>query len=226
MGKKLGKFNTIYSIHYLTRFVNIRTDWELWYALPIMAVLAYNEITLKKVIVHEDEPWIVQESHVFRKQKRKPVNVTKLKNLISGRSVEVTFHQNETADEADIETKQITYLYESRGAYWFCDVKDKANRFELSSDTVGTQIKFVPANTELEAVVYDDVIIGVKIPIKMELRVKESAPAVRGNTSSGATKEAILETGAKIQVPLFINEGDLIRVHTEDEQYAERVEKA
>lgn len=84
-----------------------------------MAVLSYNEITLKKVILWDDEPFIVLASHVFRKQKRKPVNVTKLKSLISGRVVEETFHASDTIEEAEIDTRPVEYIYESKGEYWF-----------------------------------------------------------------------------------------------------------
>lgn len=191
-----------------------------------MAILSYNEISLKKVIIHDGEPWLVTASHVFRKQQRKPVNITKLKNLISGRAVEITFHQNETAEEAEIETRPVKYLFENKGAYWFCDPKNPSDRFQISEDTIGDAARFMPQNMEYDAIVFDERIIGVRIPIKMELKVKEAAPAVKGNTSTGATKEVILETGAKIQVPLFINEGDVIRVNTEEGAYTERAEKA
>ena len=191
-----------------------------------MAVLSYNEITLKKVIIWNNEPCIVVASHVFRKQKRKPVNNTKLKSLVSGRVVEQTFHANETAEEAEIDTKDIEYVYTNRGEYVFCTPGKPAERFSLPNDVVGEEIRFLKPKSVIEAVVYDERIIGVKIPIKVELMVKEAAPAVRGNTSSSATKEITLETGATIQVPMFINEGDVIRVNTESGEYAERAEKA
>ena len=96
----------------------------------------------------------------------------------------------------------------------------------LSHDVVGDEIRFLKPRSVVDAVVYDENIIGIKMPIKVELTVKEAAPAVRGNTSSGATKEVTLETGVLMQVPMFINEGDTIRVNTESGAYTERVEKA
>lgn len=191
-----------------------------------MAVLAYNEITPKKVILFNDEPCVVLSYHVFRKQQRKPVNITKLKGLKSGRVIENTFHVNETADEADLETKQITFIYKKPGEYWFHPTGNPSERFSLSENLVGEAGKYIKERTDLNAMVYDEEIIGVKIPIKAELKVKEAAPAVKGNTSSGATKEVVLETGATIQVPMFINEGDVIAINTETGQYSERVEKA
>jgi len=191
-----------------------------------MSVLSYNEILPKKVIIYSDEPYLVISSHVFRKQKRKPVNVTKLKNLKNGRVAENSFHQNETAEEAELEKKAITFIYESKGEYWFHESKDKSKRFTLSEDIMGSAAKFIKANSEVDALLFEDEIISVNIPIKVELKVKEAAPAVKGNTSSGATKEVILETGATIQAPLFINAGDIISINTENETYVERMEKA
>lgn len=191
-----------------------------------MAVLSYNEITLKKVILWNDEPHVVLASHVFRKQQRKPVNITKLKSLISGRVVEQTFHQNEVASEADVETRLVEFIYKNKGEYWFCTPGTPADRFTLDEDVIGDQGKYLKPKSEIEASVFDDRIIGLKIPIKMDLKVTEAEPAVRGNSAQGATKEVTLETGAKIQVPMFINEGDILRVNTETGEYTERMEKA
>lgn len=190
-----------------------------------MSVLAYNEISIKKVIIWDEEPFVVLSSHVFRKQKRKPVNVTKLKSLISGRVVEQTFHANETANEADIETRPIEYIYTSKGEYWFNTPGKPAERFTLTDDVVGEGIRFLKPKTVTDAMVFNNVVFGIKIPVKIELKIKETAPAVKGNTSGNALKEAILETGAKVMVPLFINEGDTIKVNTESGEYTERAEK-
>lgn len=191
-----------------------------------MSVLAYNEITVKKVIIWNDEPYLVVASHVFRKQQRKPVNITKLKGLKTGRVVEQTFHQNETAEEADIESRPVEYLYTNRGEHWFITPGKPSERFQLDDAIVGEEIKFLKPKTVIDAVVFNDEIIGIKMPIKVELKVTEAMEAVKGNTSSGAQKEVTLETGAKLMVPMFINEGDIIKVNTEDGAYTERVEKA
>ncbi len=191
-----------------------------------MAILAYNEILTKKIIVYADEPCLVVSHHVFRKQQRKPVNITKLKGLISGRMVENTFHVNETAQEADLEKQTVTFIYESKGEYWFHEQGNPSKRFTLSPDMIGDQVKFIRPKSDLDALVYDEKIIGITVPIKVELMVKEAAPAVKGNTSSGATKEVTLETGAIVYVPMFINEGDVISINTETGQYTDRVSKS
>lgn len=189
-------------------------------------MLDYSEVREHKYIIHDEEPWEVLSSHVFRMQMRKPVNQTKLRNLISGRVVEITFHQNDKIREADIGEREIKYLYSHRGEHWFCDPEDPADRFKLSEDIVGSFIQYMKPNTVLQGSTFNEELIGIKPPIKVDLKVKESAPAVKGNTAQGAMKEAILETGAKVMVPLFINEGDVVRVNTEKGEYTERVEKA
>lgn len=193
-----------------------------------MAVLSYNEILAKKVIIFDDEPFLVISHHVFRKQQRKPVNVTKLKSLISGRVVENTFHVNETAEEADLEKETIVFIFKNpqKGEYMFHKAGKPGERFSLSADMIGDQAVFIKEKSELEAVLFNEEIIGVKVPIKVELKVTEASEAVKGNTSGNATKEVTLETGARIQVPQFINQGDIVAVNTESGQYTERVEKA
>ena len=190
-----------------------------------MAVLSYSEISLKKVILHDGEPYLVTASHVFRKQQRKPVNITKLKSLKSGRVVEVTFHQNENAEEAELETKTVTFIYKKPGEYWFHNAGKPAERFFLSEEIVGDQGRFLKERSDIDVLLFDDEVIGVKFPIKSELKVKEAMPAVKGNTSSGAQKEVTLETGATIMVPMFINEGDIVSINTETGEYSARVEK-
>lgn len=191
-----------------------------------MAILSYSEITPKKVIIYNDEPCLVLSYHVFRKQQRKPVNITKLKGLKSGRSLEVTFHVSETVEEADLENRQITFIYRKPGEYWFHPVGKPGERFAISEELIGTAGKFIKERSDLQAMVYDDEVIGVKIPIKIDLKVTEAMEAVKGNTSSGAQKEVTVEGGATIMAPMFINEGDIISINTESGEYSERVEKA
>jgi elongation factor P len=188
-------------------------------------MLEYNEITPKKYIVYEDKPYEVLESHVARTQQRKPQNQTKIRNLITGQIIPVTFRSSDKVPEADIESKDIKYLYNAKGESWFCDAKDPSARFTLSSDIMGGREKFLKPNTIVDAMVFEDEVIGVRFPIKMELLVKEAAAAVKGNTVQGGSKQVVLETGVTVNVPMFINEGDLIRINTETGTYAERVDK-
>lgn len=193
-------------------------------------MLDYNEIVPRKFIIHDDEPYEVLTSHVFRKQMRKPVNATKLRNLISGRVVEVSFQATDKVDEADMKKSPVKFIYEQKGEFWFHPEGKPAERFTLSLDVIGDAKKWIRANDSYDAVIFtneDDQerIIGLSIPIKMDLKVKEAAPAVKGNTAQGATKTVVLENGTEINVPLFIGEGDIVRVNTETGEYYERAEK-
>lgn len=186
-------------------------------------MLEYNEITPRKFILYEGEPYEVLDSHVFRKQQRKPVNATKLKNLITGGIKEISFHQSEKVQEADLSTKDVKYLYNNRGEYWFCEVDDPSKRFTISSTLLGSQIQFVKANSLIEALMFDEKMIGIKYPIKVDLKVVEAPPGIRGDTARGGNKQVKLETGAMLNAPLFINEGDILRINTETGDYVERV---
>ena len=139
--------------------------------------------------------------------------------------LEVTFHQNETADEAELETRSVTYIYKKPGEYWFHNTGKPSERFAMPEDQVGDQGKYMKERTEIDALIFNEEIIGLKFPIKVDLKVTEAMPAVKGNTSSGAQKEVTLETGATIMVPMFINEGDIISINTEEGTYSARAEK-
>jgi len=193
-----------------------------------MAMLEYNEITERKYIVLEGEPWEVLSSHVFRKQQRKPVNATKIRNMLTGRVTERSFHQSEKVEQADITTKKIKYLYANKGEFWFCEEKDPSKRFQLPADLLGEPMKFLKGNSIVDALIFTDEddeekTIGVKIPITVDLKVTEAFDAVKGDTATGGSKIVTLETGATINVPLFVKTGDVIRINTENAEYRERV---
>mgnify|MGYP000953540521 FL=1 len=193
-----------------------------------MAILSYNEIKEGKQIIYENTPYLVVENHVARTQQRKPQNQTKIKNLINGKVIAVAFHTNDTVEEAEIFNKDIKFLYKTpKGEYWFCAANNPKDRFMLSEDLLGGDTKYLKENTEIKAKVldYDDEekIIGLALPVKMEFRIIECPPNVRGDTATGGNKIATIETGAKVLVPLFIDNGETIRVNTQTGEYVERV---
>lgn len=191
-----------------------------------MAKLAYNEITPKRIIRFNNEPFEVLTSHVFRKQQRKPVNQTKLRHLITGKVIENSFHSSETVEEADVEIKPVVYIYTNNNESWFYPADSKKDRFSLPYDTVAEKVQWLVDGMEAEALVVDGETLTIRIPVKVELEVTDAPPAVRGNTAQGGTKIATLKSGATVSVPLFINEGDILRINTESGEYTERVDKA
>jgi len=188
-------------------------------------MLEYNEITIGKVIIFDKEPWEVVSAHVFRKQQRKPVNATKLRNLISGRITENSFHVSEKVEEADIENKDIKFIYSNpaKDEYWFNEIDDASKRFALKEEQIGYGSKFLKKDAMAKAMIFEEKIIGVKLPIKVELKVVEAPPNMRGNTAQGGNKVVKVETGASVNAPLFVNEGDTIVVNTENGEYVERI---
>jgi elongation factor P len=191
-----------------------------------MAILSYNEITQKKVIEYNGEPYEVLSSHVFRMQQRKPVNQTKLRHLVSGKVLEISFHQSETVPEADIGSMAANYLYTNRGESWFAEDGNPKNRFSFPEAAVADKVKWLTANSPVKVMLYKENPATIDIPIKMDLKVVEAPPAVRGDTATGGDKRVVLESGASVTTPLFINEGDILRINTDTGEYVERVEKA
>ena len=192
-----------------------------------MATLEYSEIRSGKIILHDDEPCEVIDSHVARTQQRKPQNQVKLRSLISGKVFPATYHVSDKADEADIEKRDVKFLYQNKGEFWFCSPTNPADRFKLDENLLGNSAKFLKANEIVSALVWTDEddeekTIGLKLPIKMEFKVKDAPPAVRGDTSKSGNKIITLENGTTLSTPMFINEGDTIRVNTETGEYVER----
>jgi len=188
-----------------------------------MSLLEYSEILPRKYILIEKEPYEVIDAHIFRMQQRKPQNKTKLKNLLSGRMIEMTFHASDKVEEAEIESKEAKYLYTSRGEYWFVEPNDQSKRFKIPEEILGPKAHFMKPNSIYDAEVFDDKIFGIKLDATVDLKVVEAPPGVRGDTARGGNKLVKVETGAMVTVPLFVNEGDTIRINTETGEYRERV---
>ncbi len=188
-----------------------------------MSLLDYSQITARKYIIVNGEPYEVLENHIFRMQQRKPQNKTKIKNLLTGRLNDVTFHQADRVEEAEIETKEVKYLYQSRGEYWFSEPNDQSKRFKIPADTIGTKAQFMKPNSIYDTMIFDEKIFGIKLDATVDLRVAEAPPGVKGDSARSGNKQVKVETGAVVTAPLFINEGDVIRINTETGEYRERV---
>lgn len=188
-----------------------------------MAMLEYNEITVKKYIVIDGAPFEVLENHIARTQQRKPQNQTKVKNLLTGRLSNMTFHASDKVEEADIDTKEVKYLYSSRGAWWFSEANDPSKRFQISEEILGAQAKFLRANFVYDAKIFNGEVFGIKLDPMVDLKVVEAPPSIKGDSARGGNKNVIVEGGAVISAPLFVNEGDIIRINTETGEYRERI---
>ena len=147
---------------------------------------------------------------------------TKLKNVKSGKVLEVSFRSDERIEEANMEYKKCQYMYGDSGSYHFID-NNTYEQFSVPGDLVGDQAHFMMDGADITVVFVDHKPVGLQLPAKMNFKVTHSPPGDKGDTATGGTKQVTIETGAKVNAPLFIKEGDMIRVNTETGEYAERV---
>ena len=145
----------------------------------------------------------------------------KIRNVITGAVVEKTYSPTEKFPTAFVERKEMQYLYNDGDLYYFMDNETYEN-IPINKEKLGDNLKFVKENTDVKVLSYKGNVFGVEPPFFMELQVTETDPGFKGDTATNATKPAVLETGAEIKVPLFINEGDMIRVETRTGEYMER----
>lgn len=189
-------------------------------------MLSYNELKPGKFIILDGDPWEVLEFEFLRMQQRKPVSKTKLRNLMTGNIKEQTFHQSDQLKEAELEKEEIKYIYSHKSEYWFTNPKDPSKRFSLTAEKIGDKAIFLKPNLIVTALKFEDRLVGLQFPVKVEYKVIDAPPAVKGNTAQGGNKLVEIEGGAKILTPMFINAEDIIRVNTETGAYVERVDKA
>ena len=147
---------------------------------------------------------------------------TKIKNIMTGAVVERSFNPTDKMPRAIVETKEMQYVYEDSGLYYFMDV-ETYEQLPLNHDQVEDAIDFIVENTNVKVRFFKGAPFSVEAPNFVELTITHSEPGVRGDTATGTTKPATLETGYKLNVPLFVNEGDRIRVDTRTGEYMERV---
>lgn len=145
----------------------------------------------------------------------------KLKNLRTGSTVEQTFNTNIKFEKANINKTSMQFLYENGGKYNFMDM-ESYEQIELDKDSLGDDAKFLKEGINVDISFYGSEVLGLSLPDKIEYVVESTEPAVKGNTATNATKEAVLENGLSIKVPLFINEGETVIVSTKDGKYDSR----
>lgn len=185
--------------------------------------LEYTDLKKGLIIILNNEPHEVLEAGFLRMQQRKAVMQTKLKSLISGKVIDRNFQPSDTIEEAEIDKFPAIFIYTNKGNYWFHKKGDPSVRFSIEENILGNSRYFLKPNTEVLALFFNNKIIKIILPIKMEFKVIEAPPAIRGNTAQGGSKQVTIETGAKISVPLFIEAGDIIKVNTETGEYVGRV---
>lgn len=185
-------------------------------------MLTINEIKAGTKIELEGEPYEVLSSKFTKYAQARPNLNTKIRNLITGKVRSFTFQQSDRIEEADLKRSKAQFLYQVKGNYFFMDL-NTYEQFSLSEKLIGEQKKYLKEGLEIDILLFKKRPCHLELPIKIDLKVTSAPPGIRGDTAQGATKEVELETGAKVTVPLFIKEGDLIRIDTRTGSYVEKV---
>lgn len=182
-----------------------------------------NDIKVGTLVKIDGQPYVCLWSDFMRTAQRKPVRRTKLKNLISGNVLEQTFKHGDKIEEADVERTKASYLYSDDTGAHFMD-NTSYEQVAVEKDMVAEQKPFMKDGQEYTLITFEGKPITVELPKKVELKITDTSDVVRGDTAQGAVmKDATLETGAMVRVPMFIKQGDVVRVNTETGEYAERV---
>ncbi len=176
-----------------------------------------------RIILNNQPHEIIEASPIFKGRGHSTLQV-KLKNLITGNVIPQTFHPSDNFDEAELQKIKAKFLYSNQGQCFFSEESNPANRFNLTEEQIGRSSQFLKPNQVVEGITFENKVINISLPIKIPLRVIESPPGLKGERSQPGTKMVTLETGAKINTPLFIKEGDIIEINTQTGEYVKRIE--
>lgn len=185
-------------------------------------MLNFNEIKTGKVIKVNNEPYIIIKTDHHKMGRGGAVLKIKCRNLINGNVLERTYQGAEKAEEAETETKKANFMYKDKDEAYFMD-NTSFEQFNLHVEDLGDSEKFLKDGTDVDVLYFEGKPVSISLPIKMEFKVLSAPPGVKGNSVGNVNKLVEIETGAEISVPMFINEGDVIRINTDTGEYVERV---
>lgn len=181
------------------------------------------ELKKGRAVVVDGDPYLIIWNQFSKSARQGGVMATKMKNLKNGAVIQKTFQGNDKLEPADVGYRKVQYLYGDGSSFTFMDLQNY-DQFELDADTVGDASDYFVEGAEMDAMVFEDQPIGINVPPTMVLKVTETIPGVKGDTATGGTKPATLESGLTVNVPLFINEGDTIKVNTDTGEYMSRAD--
>lgn len=190
-----------------------------------MTSIPYSELKKGAQIIFNNQPQEIIEASSMFKARGHSVLRAKIKNLITGSITSQTFHPSDIFEQAELSKIKAKLIYSHREKIVFCKKNNLSERFELTKEQIGQAVKFLKPNQELEAIIFRGKVINISLPIKIQLKVAQAPPGIKGDRAQAGNKTVVLETGAEITVPLFIEEGDLIEINTEKGEYVRRIEK-
>ena len=185
--------------------------------------LGINDVKKGSLVIIEGDPYLimlVSHQHIGRGSANAQL---KVKNLVNGKIFDKTIRSADVFEEAELEKIDAEFIYARNGEYWFHEIGNPSNRFSINEEILGDQTDFLKTQMVVRAIKFNERIINVEVPVKAEYKVVEAPPNVKGNTAQGGTKQVVIETGAKISTPMFVETGDVIRINTETGEYVERV---
>lgn len=185
-------------------------------------MLEFNELKPGKVIKINEDPYFILKTDHHKMARGGAVLKTKLKNLATGHTLEKTFQGNDKAEEAHTEKKKCNFLYQDEEQAHFMN-NENYEQFSLDLEQIGDKSKFLKEGTDVSILYFQDKPIALDLPIKMDFEVTNAPPAVKGNSADNVNKTVEIETGATITTPMFIQEGDIIRINTDTSEYVERI---
>ncbi|KYO65829.1 MULTISPECIES: elongation factor P [Thermovenabulum] len=185
-------------------------------------MISTNDLRPGVTVEIDGEVYVVVEFQHVKPGKGAAFVRTKIKNVKTGQVFERNFRAGEKLNRAILERKNMQYLYETDGTYYFMDTQTY-EQVPLTKEQLGDALKFLKENLEVMVVFYEGKAIGIELPTFVDLKVVETEPGFRGDTATGGSKPATLETGAVVQVPLFVEIGDVVRIDTRTGEYLSRV---
>lgn len=187
-----------------------------------MSTIDVSEIKPGTKLLIDGQPYVVIERQFVKPGKGSAFTRTKMKNLLTGRNIENNIRSGEKLETADVEEKAMSFLYKEGDDFIFMD-QQNYEQINVTKDAVSDQWRWLKDNLVCQIQFFNGRVIGVALPNFVEMRITRSEPGVKGDTSGNVTKPATIESGAEIAVPLFVNEGDLVRIDTRSGEYAERL---
>lgn len=184
-------------------------------------MLGITDLKTGTKFVVDNDPYIVISYSHSKMGRGGAVVKTKLKNLRTGSTIDKTFQGSDKVMEADLSRKTAMYLYSDENSSYFMD-SESFEQFSLPNEKIGEQKKFLTENSNVDLLYFENEPLNIELPIKMKFEVVSAPPAIKGNTAGAVTKKVTLSTGAVVDAPIFIKEGDTIVVNTEDGSYVER----
>jgi len=184
-------------------------------------MLNFNEIKTGKVIKINNDPYLIIKTDHHQMGRGGAILRIKARNLLANNVLEKTYQGTEKAEEAETKVKKADFLYKDQTGAYFMDIENY-EQFSMPLEDIGDSARFLKDGTEVDVFYFESNPVSISLPVKMKFKVISAPPGTKGNSAGNVTKVVKIETGTDVSAPLFINEGDTIKVNTETGEYVER----